>query len=206
MNNNIIYNEYAFGCNKKSGACVILHGALQYHALNTQQSNIIHMAHTAPFSPFENLGVKYIYHPSGFLFDIEKHKDIDGNPIFVTGISQTIVDCIRHMDVAGGLEEILYAISSLRPGMINEKKMLKCLNAYDNASLWSRTGYLFSLFPEAGASASFLKECQAKGSGVKNILKYGHHPLEYNSKWTMMLPKNIYAIINEGIENHDTIF
>jgi Predicted transcriptional regulator len=146
---NHIENEYAAGCARVSGGCVAYHGALQYYALQTQQFNTIYLHSDKRFRPFVIDGVAYEYHPLKFTYNIVISKDPDGNPIAVTSLSQTIVDCIRHIDLAGGLEELLYALSSISYGRLNEKDMLVCLEAYDNASLWSRTGYLLPFFKAA---------------------------------------------------------
>ena len=141
-----IENEYAAGCARVSGGCVAYHGALQYYALQTQQFNTIYLHSNKRFRPFVIDGVAYEYHPLKFTYNIVISKDPDGNPIAVTSLSQTVVDCIRHIDLAGGLEELLYALSSISFGQLKEKDLMVCLEAYDNASLWSRTGYLLSLF------------------------------------------------------------
>ena len=142
---NHIENEYAAGCARVSCGCVAYHGALQYYALQTQQFNTIYLHSDKRFRPFVIDGVAYEYHPLKFTYNVVISKDPEGNPIAVTSLSQTMVDCIRHIDLAGGLEELLYALASISYGQLKEKDMLICLEAYDNASLWSRTGYLLSL-------------------------------------------------------------
>lgn len=71
-----------------------------------------------------------------FTYNTLASNSMDGTPFFVTSLSQTIVDCIRHIDLAGGLEELMYALSSLGAGQLNERDLLVCLEAYDIASLW----------------------------------------------------------------------
>ncbi len=194
-----ISNEYAAGCARVSGGCVAYHGALQYYALQTQQFNTIYLHSDKRFRSFVIDGVTYEYHPLKFTFNVVISKDPDGNSIAVTSLSQTVVDCIRHIDLAGGLEELLYALSSITYGQLNERDMLVCLEAYDNASLWSRTGYLLSLFQSSiGVDDKFLNICRIKGSGVKNKLTDGDKALKFIPRWNLFVPKDIG--ISKGTE------
>ena len=196
-----IENEYAAGCARVSGGCVAYHGALQYYALQTQQFNTIYLHSDKRFRPFVIDGVAYEYHPLKFTYNVVISKDPDGNPIAVTSLSQTIVDCIRHIDLAGGLEELLYALSSITYGQLKEKDLMVCLEAYDNASLWSRTGYLLSLFQGTnGIGQRFLDICRIKGSGVKNKITSGGRALEFVPKWNLFVPKDMGNIIAKGTE------
>lgn len=199
-----IYNEYAYGCSAIGGACVSYHGALQYYALQTQQFNTVYLDAPKPFPPFTANGVRYEYHPVKARINPVKRKDTDGNPIFVTSLSQTVVDCIRDLDLGGGLEEVLNALSSIGPGELNEKEMLAYLRLIDNASLWSRVGYLLSLFGDNGiVSQAFIVECNRRAQKVKNKLVPNVSDMEYNKIWKMFVPKNILGIINEGFEEND---
>lgn len=196
-----IENEYAAGCARVSGGCVAYHGALQYYALQTQQFNTIYLHSDKRFRPFVIDGVAYEYHPLKFTYNIVISKDPDGNPFAVTSLSQTVVDCIRHIELAGGLEELLYALSSISSGQLKEKDLMVCLEAYDNASLWSRTGYLLSLFQGInGIGQRFLDTCRMKGSGVKNKITSGDKALKFVPKWNLFVPKGLGNMIAKGIE------
>lgn len=196
-----IENEYAAGCARVSGGCVAYHGALQYYALQTQQFNTIYLHANKRFRPFVIDGVAYEYHPLKFTYNVVISKDPDGNPIAVTSLSQTVVDCIRHIDLAGGLEELLYALASISDHQLKEKDLLVCLEAYDNASLWSRTGYLLSLFqPSNGISDNFLRTCRIKGNGVKNKITDGDKPLVFIPQWNLFAPRNLGNLIAKGTE------
>lgn len=196
-----IENEYAAGCARVSGGCVAYHGALQYYALQTQQFNTIYLHSDKRFRPFVIDGVAYEYHPLKFTYNVVISKDLDGNPIAVTSLSQTVVDCIRHIELAGGLEELLYALSSISSGQLKEKDLMVCLEAYDNASLWSRTGYLLSLFQGTnGIGQRFLDTCRMKGSGVKNKITSGDKALEFVPKWNLFVPKGLGNMIAKGTE------
>lgn len=196
-----IENEYAAGCARVSGGCVAYHGALQYYALQTQQFNTIYLHSDKRFRPFVIDGVAYEYHPLKFTYNIVISKDPDGNPFAVTSLSQTVVDCIRHIELAGGLEELLYALSSISSGQLKEKDLMVCLEAYDNASLWSRTGYLLSLFQGTnGIGQRFLDTCRMKGSGVKNKITSDDKALEFVPKWNLFVPKDLGNMIAKGTE------
>lgn len=134
-----------------------------------------------------------------FTYNTLASNSMDGTPFFVTSLSQTIVDCIRHIDLAGGLEELMYALSSLGSGQLNERDLLVCLEAYDNASLWSRVGYLLSLHQDRLAlSDRFLNTCRLKGSGVKSRITSGDQPLDYLHGWKLSVPRNLGTMIAKG--------
>lgn len=172
---------------------------MQYYALQTQQFNTIYLHADKRFRPFVIDGMSYEYHPLKFTYNILAAKDMDGTPFFVTSLSQTIVDCIRHIDLAGGLEELMYALSSLGSGQLNERDLLVCLEAYDNASLWSRVGYLLSLHQDRLAlSDRFLNTCRLKGSGVKSRITSGDQPLDYLHGWKLSVPRNLGTMIAKG--------
>ena len=201
-----IENEYAAGCARVSGGCVAYHGALQYYALQTQQFNTIYLHSDKRFRPFVIDGVAYEYHPLKFTYNVVISNDPDGNPIAVTSLSQTIVDCIRHIDLAGGLEELLYALSSISYGQLKEKDLMVCLEAYDNASLWSRTGYLLSLFQGTnGIGQRFLDTCRIKGSCVKNKITSGDKALEFVPRWNLFVPKDLGNMIAKGTEYRNEV-
>ena len=196
-----IENEYAAGCARVSGGCIAYHGALQYYALQTQQFNTIYLHSNKRFRPFVVDGIAYEYHPLKFTYNVVISKDSDGNPITVTSLSQTVVDCIRHIDLAGGLEELLYALSSITYGQLKEKDLTVCLEAYDNASLWSRTGYLLSLFQDSnGIGDRFIEKCRIKGSGVKNKICNGEEKLKFIPGWNLFVPKNMGNMIAKGTD------
>ena len=196
-----IENEYAAGCARVSGGCVAYHGALQYYALQTQQFNTIYLHSDKRFRPFVINGVTYEHHPLKFTYNIFNSKDSEGNSIAVTSLSQTVVDCIRHIDLAGGLEELLNALSSISYGQLKEHELWVCLNAYGNASLWSRTGYLLSLFQDTnGISQRFIETCRIKGSGVKNIITDSNKAIKYIPKWNLFVPKDMCDMITKGTE------
>ena len=201
-----IENEYAAGCARVSGGCVAYHGALQYYGLQTQQFNTIYLHSDKRFRPFVIDGVAYEYHPLKFTYNVVISKDPDCNPIAVTSLSQTVVDCIRHIDLAGGLEELLYALSSISYGQLKEKDLMICLEAYDNSSLWSRTGYLLSLFQSTnGVGQRFLDICRQKGGGVKNRITSGNNALEFVPKWNLFVPKDMGNIIAKGTEYENEV-
>ena len=198
----IIENEYAAGCFRVNGGCVSYHGALQYYALQTQHFNTIYLHSPKRFRTFEIGGMSYEYHPLKFTYNVVLSHDSEGNPIAVTSLSQTIIDCMRHIGLAGGLEELLYALSSISDGQLNEKELLACLNAYGNASLWSRAGYLLSLFQDnTGISDKFIETCRIKGGDVKNKIADGNKPLKYISDWKLFVPENIEGMISKGAGN-----
>lgn len=207
MNTEYIDNVYAYACRRVPGACISFHGALQYYALQTQQFNVIHLHADKPFRTFEHNGVRYEYHPLRFIYKKNIDKDLEGNKISVTSLPQTIVDCLYNIELAGGLEEVLYALNVLMLSPQMEKEMLACLNAYNNASLWSRAGYLLSLFQNSNRiSDKFINICRMNGLKVKNKLTSKTEELVYNNIWKMYVPRNVKKLISKGAPYGEIVF
>ena len=57
-------------------------------------------------------------------------KKDTGYPITVTSISQTIIDCLNNIGLAGGIEELLFALIEVDPDSVIEEDMLECLKLY----------------------------------------------------------------------------
>ena len=77
--------------------------------------------------------MQFIYKP------LVTKKDT-GYLITVTSISQTIIDCLNNIGLAGGIEELLFALIEVDPDSVIEEDMLECLKLYQKKSLYQRTG------------------------------------------------------------------
>lgn len=122
-----------------------MHAALEYYLLQTQEFNWMYVHSSSSFRTFEYMNESYIYKPVKFLYNPVLVDDDNPYPILVTSLNQTIIDCLYNINLAGGLEELLYAISELD----SEKsvhEMLHCLKLYNNKSLYQRTDFYPSSF------------------------------------------------------------
>ena len=116
------------------------HSALEYHGIANQVFNMLYFCSITRIQSFENGGVEYnrIKPPkatSGIL------KTEIYSAVRVTDLERTIVDCIDRLDLAGGIEEILTAVSAC--AYLNNDKLKKYLDEYGEKYLYQKAGYVF---------------------------------------------------------------
>ena len=183
-------DKFMIACNAVENGCIVYHSALEYYALHTQSFNWLYVHSDTPFRTFSHLNETYIYKPVNYLINPNLDHANENYPIRVTSLSQTIIDCIRHIDLAGGLEELLNALDWIGVGKLDESEMIQCLDAVPSKSTYQRTGYLLSLYHEQlGLSNAILEHCRKrKGNNVSY-----HTPDEVcdtnDKKWKNCVPK-----------------
>ena len=106
-------DKFRIACNAVENGCLVYHSALEYYTLHTQSFNWVYIHSTTPFRTFIHLNETYIYKPVNCLINPNLDFANENYPIRVTSLSQTIIDCIRHIDLAGGLEELMNALDWL---------------------------------------------------------------------------------------------
>lgn len=195
-----LHDKYRIACNVVEEGCLVYHSALEYYMLQTQEFNWLYVHSPSNFRTFTYQNESYICKPIKFLHHpviIDKNEPY---PIRVTSLSQTVIDCLYNINLAGGLEELLYAIAEITPTDILEDDMLHCLKLYNSKSLYQRTGFLLSLFKELlQLSDSFFEACKA-GMG-KNIsyLVNPYHCNSFSKEWNLCVPDNVMKQIQKDM-------
>lgn len=187
-----LQDKFRIACNAVENGCLVYHGALEFYLLQTQEFNWLYIHSSSPFRTFNYQNEKYIYKPVKFLYH---PVIIDGEqpyPIRVTSLSQTVVDCLYNINLAGGLEELLYALSEVSADGINEDEMLQCLAFYNNKSLYQRTGYILCHFKDTlKLSEHFFEVCK---SGMGKSISYLVNPYycdSFSKEWNLCVPQNM---------------
>ena len=127
-----------------------------------------------------------IYHSKKSGYDLEILDRIKEEGIRVVSLERAIVDSIDSPSLAGGLEEIEYALSNCRRLKIDKIEML--LKHYDKSFLYQKVGYLFEKHFGEEIPESFYKLCLSKTGNKINYFesKVGHSKLIL--KWKLMVP------------------
>src|SRR5699024_6121904 len=100
-------------------------------------------------------GYTYCYIASKSSEGIEK-PPYSGD-VTVTNLERTIVDSIKDMDKISGIEEVVQNIESVH--RIQENRLLKYLELYQNQFLYQKMGYLLWQHKEQmGLSDSFFEK------------------------------------------------
>ena len=191
-----IDNKFIIGCNAVQDGVLAYHSALEYHLSQTQEFNQLYVHSSRSFRSFEYLGETYVYKKLKILHDIIEHVDSSGYHIRVTSLSQTLVDCMYNINLAGGIEELMYALSECPTDKIRMPVILKCLELYNNKSLWQRAGYLFSLFNHRfNLPEGFFNKCKSAMGNNQSYIINPYFCDSYNPEWNLCIPGNIQSQI-----------
>lgn len=187
-----VSNKFVIACQAVDDGCLAYHSALEYYALHTQSFNWLYVHSTTPFRTFEHLNETYIYKPVPTLINPLVDFVSDQYPIKVTSLSQTIIDCIRRIDLAGGLEELLHALQWIDKGNLSENDMLSCLDSAPSKSAYQRTGFLLSQFNDSlGLSDRFFQHCKKKIGNNVCYLSADEDCSAFDNEWKICVPKTM---------------
>ncbi len=191
-----ILDKFKIGCASVDGGILCYHSALEYYLLQTQEFNILYVYADKPFRTFNYQGIQYVYKSLLFTHKPLTIKSKDGFGIKVTSLSQTIIDCLYNIGLAGGIEELMYALEDLNGEMIKEKDLLICLKKYNNKSLYQRAGLMFYKYKERwGLSDSFFDICKSNSKGSVSYLINPHYCDKYDKNWNICIPGNLSSMI-----------
>lgn len=164
------------------------HTALEIHGAAQSYFNIAYISTNKIMKPFEFRNISYKFMTTKHMFGIEQVSR--GNlKINASDRERTVLDCIRKVEYAGGIEELAKSISAF-PN-IDYKKLLKYLNLFGEKSLFHRTGFIFdSLKNELSVPQDFLNRIK------KNLSARTYYLLPkgkgvYVKEWNIIAPKNI---------------
>ena len=191
-----IDNKFIIGCNAVQDGVLAYHSALEYYLLQTQEFNEMYIHSTQNFRPFEYLGENYSCKKLKFLSNVVEINDSSGYALRVTSISQTLVDCMYNINLAGGIEELMYALAECPADGIVEKELLHCLELYDNKSLWQRAGFLFSIFnKKLHLSDDFFRKCKMAMGNNQSYIINPYFCNSFDKEWNLCIPDNLQAQI-----------
>ncbi|MDR0697225.1 MAG: hypothetical protein LBF68_06840 [Christensenellaceae bacterium] len=180
-------DKYMVASGISKDSYVSYHSALEFHGIANQVYNCITVANTTRFSSFEFDGIEYNYVNSPVNCGINHiYKGLD---LKVTNLERTIIDCIHQINLAGGMEELFYALDAIT--ILKEDKILEYLDCYSINYLYRNVGYILSHYArELYLSNDFLKHCKCKINNVKYyFLRNENLPLSYNAEWQLIAPK-----------------
>ena len=174
---------------------VSYHSALEYYGVANQVFSNVIVCSTSRFNNFEFEDVEYINKVNKNYTEV---VDIVTAGVRVSSLERTIIDCIDNINLAGGIEEILNALEQTK--VLNEEKLLKVLNSYNQVLLYQKVGYILEHFQDQlSISKDFFSVCRSKQTNqIKYFLQDEYKDIEFNSTWKLMAPKNLKSRINGG--------
>lgn len=182
---NIFATKFQIASHLFDDAYFSYHEALEYYGLANQcfVSYFTYLTHV--YVNDLDFG-DVIYHSKKSGYDLEILNRIKEEGVRVVSLERAIVDSIDSPSLAGGLEEVEYALSDCPKLNIDKVEML--LKHYDKSFLYQKVGYLFEKYFGKEIPESFYKLCLSKIGKKINYLEshVGHSKLIH--KWKLMVP------------------
>ncbi len=124
-----------------SGGALAFHSALELHGVAQSRFSTVFYLAAERARQFTFQGI--VYRPV-WAHEVFGRTTVltDGLPIHVTDKERTFLDCIRRLDLCGGLEEYLKSVESFT--LISPGRLLDYLGKFGEASLWQRAGLILS--------------------------------------------------------------
>ena len=176
-------------------SCVAFHAALEYHGLAHQVFYYFYVFSNEAFRNFEYEGIRYIFCQSKS--DVGIICPATDTHVRVTDLERTVLDCINHIDLSGGLEELIQCLAIIT--FINESKLLEYLACFDNQFLYQKTGFILRHFQkEMHLSDGFFEKCKYKTGQSVRYLTNKHESDTYFKEWRLFAPHDLLSFLEQG--------
>jgi len=188
INEDLYANKFEIGCAISETAYLSYHSAIEYYGYSNQGYNELLVESVTEFNDFEFQGTRYICKLVKKLDDVqitydEKYK--------VTSLEKTVVDCINNMNLAGGLQELLFFLSQCPK--LDEKKLITHICVINKRILYKKCGYLLDIYKEnLGLTNHFFVLLSKFIVLDPEYFDNAKHEDNYlDKKWYLIVPKNI---------------
>lgn len=178
------------------------HSALEFHGLAHQQFFDMYVGSESRFTHFEFEGVSFAYCASSLLGEDSGVCSAQGNPhVRVTDLERTLVDCIDHIDRAGGPEELMHCMEGVL--RVDEERMAHYLRLYGKDFLYQKAGYMLDRIKgQAAITDDLISLCHSRGTRYAKRLTNGPDSNRYVSEWKLYVPDFMTTV---DIDDHDLI-
>ena len=135
---NSLAGRFEIGSNITKDAYISHHSALEFHGVANQVFHQVTVTTNTRFCTF-------VY--DDFSYERYSERIYSGvitpplSPLVrVTDLERTVIDCLYDIDLAGGLEEIIEALTLIPT--LNERYLISYLKEYNQIYLWQKAGYV----------------------------------------------------------------
>jgi predicted transcriptional regulator of viral defense system len=188
-----VANRFQIASHITETSYVSHHTAMEYYGITDQVYYDVYVSSETSFRNFTFDGYTYWYVTSKISDGIEK-PPYSGD-IEVTNLERTLVDSIKDMDKISGIEEVVQNIGTIQ--QIQEKRLLKYLELYQNQFLYQKTGYLLWWNKEQmGLSDMFFEKCKERIGKSKRYLTHDQNGGQYDDTWKLVVPEHFQNIKN----------
>ncbi len=162
------------------------HSAFEYYEYTEKDFQEVYFSSVKRARPFTYDG--FYYHPVVWRGDTGIVELGDG--VRITTPERTVIDSIADFQKIGGMDELLHCLT--RISFLDENKLLKALELYDEAQLYQKAGYLLEAFnDDLMLSDAFFRKCAARKSTSKTYLFERQEDFVYHEKWLLYAPVDI---------------
>lgn len=189
----IYVNRFEIATALHEGAYCAYHTALEYYGLATQVYYDVHVVTEKRYSPMVIEGLEYQFFQNEYNGGIIETKQ--NTQIRITELERTIIDCLDHLLLSGGLEEVFMALTMIN--YCDEDKLLKHLSGYGKKIIYKKAGYLFSVLKPSYLTGHFYEECKKNMSKCDDDIRENNkNAYIYNSEWKLYVPKHLINMEN----------
>lgn len=170
-------------------AVLSYHSALEAHGVAHNVGFECRFRTDAARSPFSFRGVRYVPHPTDESAPSQRVRGRAFGSVLVTTREQTLFDCLKHPEWAGGIEEAMRSLSALP--YLDVERAAKLALA-DSASMAARVGWLLEARSEAWrVPTGVLERLRAASAGtVSKLDKRATATRDWSREWNMRLPES----------------
>lgn len=169
-------------------AVLSYHSALEAHGVAHNIGFECRFRTAAARSPFSFRDVRYVPHPQADGISAQRVRGRAFGSVLVTTREQTLFDCLKHPEWAGGLEEAVRSLSAM-PYLDAER--VASLAIADSASMAARVGWLLEAKREAWrVPAEVIDRLRRACAGtVSKLDKRAAATRGWSGAWNMRLPE-----------------
>ena len=194
----VLVDKFKIGSSITPNAYISHHSAFEFHGVGHQLFFEVYVSSGYQFRDFTFDGLTYRYIASKTNEGITTYNTNRG--VRVTDLERTVVDCLKDIDKAGGLEEVLQCLRLIT--FLDSDKLKKYLQLYNIQVLFQKAGYILEHFKEAvKLSDGFFDFCR---SNINKSVRYFGNPddkgLIYNPTWRLYVPKDLMNFMEQGGE------
>lgn len=176
-----------------SNAVVSYHSALEAHGVAHNVGFECHFRTDVAKSSFTYEGVNFVPHMADDCVLAQRMRNKTYGSIKVTTREQTIVDCFKHPEFSGGIEEVVRSLSAFP--YINVATLMKLL-ARESASVCARAGLLLQLKQQSWrVQDDCLQTLHAASANVVSRLdKKQEYTRGWCADWNITLPESLEEV------------
>lgn len=163
---------------------------------NNTLKSTIYVSSSSKVKPFNYKGISYkpvaLKHNEGVM---TYNKRLGTR---VTNIERTVLDCLKDIDKAGGIEEFLACLCSI--SFLDSDKLIEYLEMYNIQFLYQKAGYILEKF-KFKLPPSFYELCHERMSKSSRYLTNKcKGSMLYIADWKLLVSKDLIFYMDHGCD------